>query len=190
MSSNYGDRWTKAYGTEPSQAWRELLGRYSPNYIAAMLNDLPNHAHLRQYPPTLPQVESLLQAASRVARAALTEADWRRGYWRSLVVSSVIDAVNRHGDSVVRQWHAENFEPVLVANKGTLGRSMADLLSELDSLEVNTGQRTEGMHAHCKTRAKAIAGAFYGLFHDEQPQVHRSDDRPPEGAEGGGIAPF
>lgn len=188
MASNYGDRWTKAYGSEPTKAWIELLGKYSPNNIGMMLNDLPNHVHLRQFPPTLPQVEAMLLASCKVARAALTEADWRRGYWRSSVVSAVIHELNASG--LVRRTDSREFERVMVANRATLGRAMADLLNELDELEIRTGQRTEGIHALCTSRSRSIAGAYHGLFDSDEPEVYARDNGPPEGSESAGVAPF
>ena len=162
MGELYGNRWQETYGVTPTQAWRELVDRFSPNEIATALSDLQSLPHLRQHPPTLPQLEALLIAAQRRGKAEMTGADWRRGFWRAAVMGGVITQANHLIG--VNRWEPGNLEALMVAHRDTLGRAMRDLLDELDDLEARTGQRTAGMEAKCLDRTIAIARTYRHLF--------------------------
>jgi hypothetical protein len=154
MHATYGERWAANYGENPTAPWVEMLNRYTPMQIGAALEKLSERPEMRQHPPTLPAFETLLQATARAARAEMGEAEWRRGYWRSSVVNGV---------AVAMGYNVAEFEPVLIANKGTLGASMRLLVDELDDMEARTGQRTPGMESHCQRQVRRIASEYAHL---------------------------
>lgn len=159
MGETYGSRWAETYGMMPTQAWRELLARFSPQAAQAAMGDLQSQAHLRQHPPTLPQFESLLIAALRSGRQEATAADFRRGYWRSRVIHGVSDAMGWRLTGEIGQ----SFEGLLIANRDGLGRACRDLLDQLDDLELKSGQRTQGQEDHCHAACQRIASAYAHL---------------------------
>lgn len=150
MTERYGRRWTEQYGPEASPAWRELVNKFMLDDLKAALAKLGQEAP--DFPPTLPQFEAILVKASNAKKVDTT--DWVRGYWRSMVVAEV--AQNLGHSSV-------SLEPVVIANRDTLGAGMRDILDELDDLEKRTGQRTEGMHLACRERCVALSDRFSDL---------------------------
>lgn len=154
MGERFGKRWLDEYGSEPTLAWRELLDRYNPREIKAALELM--HQRALQHPPTEPQFAELLNAAQAKAKHSSdkTAADYRRDYWRSTIVHEVATRLG---------YDFGTFEPVLIANKTTLGASMRLLLDEVDDLESRTGQRTPGMEAMCGERCRRIAASFASL---------------------------
>lgn len=82
-----------------------------------------------------------------------------RDYWRSCVVHEVSHHL---GHSVT------TFEPVLVANRDTLGRSLLALLDELESQERRDG-RTVGQLRYCQHKAEQIARMFAQLATEHAP---------------------
>lgn len=154
MIQTYGDRWVTLYKAEPNQAWVELLDRYTPQHIAGAIERLSTSESTRQHPPSLPAFEALLQASARAKRAEMGEAEWRRGYWRARIV---------HGVATGLGYSVAEFEPVLIAHKGTLGASMRLLLDELDDLEARTGQRTDGQENACTRSVRRITSEYNDL---------------------------
>lgn len=73
-----------------------------------------------------------------------------RDYWRSCIVNAVAREMGHT---------TETLEPFVEANAGTFGRSMLELLNELDSQERRDG-RTHGMHLGCYRRCNEIARSY------------------------------
>jgi hypothetical protein len=161
MIESYGDRWVATYKAEPNQAWIELLNRYTPGQIGSAIAALTEKPETRQHPPSLPQFEALLIAASRATRSEMSEAEWRRGYWRSTII---------HGVATALGYGFGEFESVLIANKATLGAGMRHLLDVMDDMEQRTGQRTSGMEVHASREIARIASAYTHLRKPPQTQ--------------------
>ena len=68
-----------------------------------------------------------------------------------------------HAVSQALGYTFESFEPVLIANKHSLGESMRLLLDEVDDLEARTGQRTPGQENMVAERCRRIGVAFNQL---------------------------
>jgi hypothetical protein len=154
MHEMYGDRWIASYSPEPSTAWIELLNRYTPGQIGTAIAALTEKPETRQHPPSLPQFEALLITASRATRAEMSEAEWRRGYWRSVIIHHVSSGLG---------YGFGEFESVLIANKTTLGAGMRHLLDVMDDMEQRTGQRTTGMEEHARRECERIAVSYHDL---------------------------
>lgn len=155
MVERYGARWVTTYGEKPTQAWRDCLQPFTPRDIGHALEALSLKEHTRQHPPTEPEFRALLKAGARAgAKPTEDPAELRRGYWRSTIVHAVARAMG---------YTVDAFEPVLVANKHSLGRAMRDLLDEVDELEATTGQRTAGQESMCATRCREIVTAYRTL---------------------------
>ena len=73
-----------------------------------------------------------------------------RDYWRSCILHEVCGALGHT---------ASTFEPILMANKDTIGASMQQLLNELCDQEMRDG-RTHGMHLGCRRRSERIARTY------------------------------
>lgn len=155
MAERYGSRWLDTYTDKPTQAWRECLKAFSPKDIGRAIEMLELKEHTRQHPPSEPEFRALLKHAVRQhVKASDDPAELRRGYWRSCIVTLVSRGLGYDG---------ETFEPVLIANKSSIGRAMRDLLDEVDELEVTTGQRTPGMDTMVSERCVDIVTAFKAL---------------------------
>lgn len=155
MLERYGKRWAETYGPEPTEAWRAALRAYSPKDIARAIDALELKEHTRQHPPTEPEFRALLKHAARQnVKLPDDPNELRRGYWRSTIIEQVARGLGYTGGT---------FEAVMIENKHSLGRAMADLLNEVDELEVATGQRTPGMEAHAFDGAARIVTAFKQL---------------------------
>lgn len=153
MAEAFGTRWVIEYGNTPTLSWSELLDRYTPADIKLALELM--RARAFKHPPTQPEFAQLLAAAEARRRNATDDpAELRRGYWRSLIVNGVAHGLG---------YSTASFEPVLVANKDSLGASMKRLLDEVDELEVNTGQRTQGMLDHAEDTCRKIIAAHWRL---------------------------
>ena len=150
MAERYGRRWTEQYGSEAGPAWRELIDKYTPDDVKAALAELPKEA--KEFPPTLPQFEAILAKTAQRKRADTT--DYVRGYWRTAVIMGITEHLGHSYESL---------EPVVVAYRDTLGRSMHMLLDELDNSEKRMGQRTEGLHTLCAVRCREIAEGHWNL---------------------------
>lgn len=147
MSERYGRRWTEQYGAEASAAWRELVNKFTLDDIKAALAKLGDVAP--EFPPTLPQFETILAKVSAGKKVDTT--DYVRGYWRSMVV---------HEMACNLGYTLLTLEPVIVANRHTLGAGMREILDQMDELEKRTGQRTEGLHEACRERCIALSDTF------------------------------
>lgn len=155
MGERYGNRWFEAYGVKPTQAWRDCLQPFSPKDIHGAIEALALKDHTRQHPPTEPEFRMLLsQAVRRGATPSENPNDLRRGYWRSRIVTAIARGMG---------FSVDDFEPVLVANKHSLGRAMKDLLDEVDELETATGQRTRGQESMVDAKCADIVTAFRAL---------------------------
>jgi hypothetical protein len=155
MGERFGKRWIDDYGSIPTLAWRELLDRYSPQEIKAALELM--HSRGLEHPPTEPQFAEMLVTAQKrsvAAGAELNAADYRRGYWRAAIITLVAKELG---------YDFATFEPVLVANRHTLGEAMKRLLDDVDELESTTGQRTAGMELMVEKRCMEICAAFRQL---------------------------
>jgi hypothetical protein len=147
MTERYGRRWTEQYGAEASPAWRELVNKFTLDDLKAALSRLSQEAP--DFPPTLPQFEAILAKAANTKRLDTT--DYVRGYWRSVVIREIACNLG---------YTQNTLEPVIIANRKTLGASMRALLDEFDTLEKRTGQRTEGMLEACRERCIALSDSF------------------------------
>lgn len=152
MGERFGKRWLDDYGAEPTKAWMETLGGYSLADIGAAMELMRTKGW--QHPPTEPQFAQLLAEAAR--RNQGSAVNYRRGFWRSDIVADISAWLGY-------QFHVEQFETVVVANKHSLGASMLSLLNEMEQLEVDTGQRTPGQLEHCRQRCREIAANFMAL---------------------------
>src|SRR5690242_7176799 len=121
MTERYGRRWTEQYGPEASPSWRELVNKFTLDDIKAALAKLGQEAP--DFPPTMPQFEAILAKVANAKRVDST--DYVRGYWRSLIVHEVAKNLGHTFASL---------EPVIVANRHTLGTAMRELLDEFDAL--------------------------------------------------------
>ena len=155
MAERYGSRWFDTYTETPTLAWRECLDAYSPKEIAKAIEALDLKDSTRQHPPSEPEFRALLkQAARNHSKRSDDPAEWRRGYWRSCIVHAVAHELG---------YTVQTFEPVLIANRASLGRACADLLDEIDNLEAATGQRTKGQEDACTDGVRAIVVAYNAL---------------------------
>ena len=152
MGERFGKRWLDEYGSQPTQAWRDALGGSTPTEIRAALDLMKLKGW--QHPPTEPQFSQLLAEASRKVQAPVV--DWKRGYWRSCVVSGFKAALGYSHEP-------ERFEQLVVANKSTLGASMLALLDEQCDLETRQGQRTDGLMTRCTNECERRALSFVSL---------------------------
>ena len=150
MTERYGRRWTEQYGTDPSPAWRELVDKYTPDDVKLALAELPKEAP--DFPPTMPQFQAILAKAAQKRKDDPT--DYLRGYWRAAIVNEVATKLG---------YTFETLEPVIVANRATLGKAMRDLLDALCDSERRTGQKTEGMHVWCERACQEIADGCWQL---------------------------
>jgi hypothetical protein len=151
MGQRYGlRRWAELYGETIAPAWRELIDKFTPDDVKAALGVLPKEAP--DFPPTLPQFEAILAKVANAKKVDST--DYARGWWRSLIVH---EAAQNLG------YTTEDFEPVLVEHKQTLGIALRELLDEFDVLEKRTGQRTEGMEESCIARCAQLTECFQDL---------------------------
>ncbi len=148
MGERFGKRWLDEYGEIPTLAWREMIDRYTPSDIGGALELMALKGW--QHPPTQPQFEPLLREASRHNKP--DEQDWRRGYWRSWIARYVA------GDFLHRELISDMdaFEAYLIEHRHTLGKILLALLDELDSMERDTQQRTQGMEDLCMRRCREI----------------------------------
>ncbi len=69
--------------------------------------------------------------------------DYRRGYWRGCIIAGI---AHESGHT-----HA-SLEPVITANRDTLGRSMLDLLNDLGGCETSD----EASHWRCAAKCREI----------------------------------
>jgi hypothetical protein len=130
MIDRYGRRWVELYGPVPGEAWVEVLDRYEPHIVKSAVASL---ASLKaEFPPTLPQFETLLAKAAKAER--VDDRNWIRDFWRSVIV-----------DRVSRQlgYTYVSFEPVLIRHRNTLGSAMLELLNSLEEQERTRGYRTD-----------------------------------------------
>lgn len=156
MLERYGTRWSQTYGDNVTEAWRACLRPFSPRDIGRAIDALELKEHTRQHPPTEPEFRALLKHAARSNTKAPDDPNQlRRGYWRSSIVHLVARGMGFSGP--------DTLEPVVIANKHSLGRAMADLLGEVDDLEIATGQRTAGMETFVLERSREICQAFREL---------------------------
>lgn len=155
MSERYGARWLDTYTDQPTTAWRDCIKHYSPQAIAGAIALLDAKEHTRQHPPTEPEFRALLkQAARHASQNSDNPNELRRGYWRSTIINAVARELG---------YTMETLEPVVIANKHSLGRAMRDLLDEVDELEVRTGQRTKGQEDLVREGAHRVAIAYNAL---------------------------
>jgi hypothetical protein len=161
MAERYGRRWSDQYGPEASQAWRELINRFSPDDVKGALGMLKTEAP--DHPPTQPQFETLLSKAA-ASRARIDRVDYLRGYWRSVVIDAVRSACR---DRDPWPQDAVGFEAFVVEHRETLGASMRALLDELCDLERKTGQRTQGLLELAHQRAGQIVRTFRPIVQHE-----------------------
>lgn len=152
MGERFGKRWLDEYGDTPTKSWTTMLDRFSPDDLSGALAKLKDRQeHSRAHPPTHAEFESLLTSVARANHKA--EVNYRRGYWRSLIVAAVSGGMQGRGLIV----SGSEFEGFLIQHKSTLGTRMRELLDELETMELNTGQRTFGMEQHAARRAHEIA---------------------------------
>lgn len=152
MGERFGKRWLDEYGDEPTQAWKDLLNRYTPTEVSRALAAMGSRAFA--HPPTLPQFEALLAEASKAAKADTQ--DWRRGYWRACIVNAVAAGMVQRG----LISHPAEFEEFLVRHRHSLGAAMRNLLDDMDAMEQRTGQRTLGMERTCEARCRELVQRF------------------------------
>lgn len=153
MAELYGRKWVEEYGAEVPVSWRELLDKYTPTELKAGISALRMRSS--QFVPTQPEVAQLLeQSRARAMNKSSDPNELRRGYWRSCIVEQVARNLGYTG---------ETLEPVVIANKSSLGRAMADLLNEVDESELRTGQRTPGHSQMVFEGAQRIGVAFNAL---------------------------
>lgn len=153
MSELYGRKWVEEYGAEVPHTWVELLNKFTPAELKAGISALRMRSS--QFVPTQPEVAQVLeQARARASNTANDPGELRRGYWRS----SIIEQVARN-----LGYTAETLEPVVIANRSSLGEAMHRLLDEVDENELRTGQRTSGHQAMVLEGAQRIAVAFNAL---------------------------
>lgn len=155
MAQRYGARWLETYTETPTQAWRDCLDSYSPREIAKAIDALDLSAHTRQHPPTEPEFRALLKTAARARGIPADDPnEWRRGYWRSTIIEGVARELG---------YTSATLEPVLIANRSSLGEAMRRLLDEVDENEQRTGQRTKGHEEMAAQGIRAIGIAFNAL---------------------------
>lgn len=153
MGERFGKRWLDDYGDTPSRSWTDMLDRFTQEDISdALLRLKDRPEHCRAHPPTHAEFESMLAKAASLRRVDQT--DYIRGYWRSLITHEVRRNLG---------YSYDELEPVIVANRETLGASMRALLDKFDELEKRTGQRTDGMHEACVEECLALSESFLGL---------------------------
>jgi hypothetical protein len=70
-----------------------------------------------------------------------------------VIVYAAAGAIQRRG--LISRF--AEFEQFLTQHKTTLGERLRALLDEVETMEVNTGQRTPGMEDHAESRAVEIA---------------------------------
>jgi hypothetical protein len=150
MSERYGRRWTEQYGAEASPAWRELVNKFTIDDVKAALSKLSTEAP--DFPPTLPQFEAILAKAANAKRSDTT--DYIRGAWRAYVIRQV-------GINLGLDW--DTLEATVIANKQTLGIAMRDVMDQFDTIEKNTGQRTDGMLTACRDKCAQLTDRFQHL---------------------------
>lgn len=146
----YGARFSEQQGFSPSESWCELIDDSDRVDVEAALVNCRT-AYL-QFPPTLPQFEALIAAASKTRTNG--ERNHVRDYWRSAVISEV---VHRYGYRTLAQ-----FEPVLIANR-QLGDPLRRLIDELENAEKSANARTAAMWITCQRRCAEIVRAYPGL---------------------------
>jgi len=155
MGERYGKRWAEEFGPELTKSWREVLDRHTPDTIAvalAALKDRPER--VRAHPPTLAEFETMLQGAARQSPAA-GGVDYRRGYWRSIVVRN-LERDLCHERNAVPVEELEQY----IARRGAIYGNLRALLDELCDMEAkNQGQRTLGMYSHCAERCRGAVSA-------------------------------
>lgn len=154
MAELFGRKWYEEYGSDIPVSWRELVDKYTPRQLKAGLDILRQRTW--QYGlPTQPDVAACIeQAVQRAKNLANDPNELRRGFWRSCIVTEVARALG---------YNAETLEPVVIANKDSLGRAMRDLLDELDDSEQRTGQRTKGHDDAMRVGCQRIAIAYNRL---------------------------
>jgi hypothetical protein len=131
MIDRFGRRWAELYGPVPGEGWTQLLDRFEPSVIKSAVASL---ASLKaEFPPTMPQFETLLLKAEKAERAA-DDRNWIRDFWRTVIVDRVSWQL---GYSFV------SFEPVLIRHRYTLGAAMLELLNSLEEQERTRGYRTD-----------------------------------------------
>lgn len=130
MIDRYGRRWAELYGPVPGEAWVELLDRFDPSVIKSAVASLANLK--AEFPPTLPQFETLLFKSDKAERTA--ERNWIRDFWRSMIVDRVSHQLG---------YTFATFEPVLIRERHTLGSAMLELLNSLEERERERGFRTD-----------------------------------------------
>lgn len=153
MLERYGSRWAAQYGPNATQEWQDLIDRYEPAEVKAALAGLSKASP--EFPPTLPQVEALLAKAAQAAKGY--EVNYRRGYWRTLIVAEMADLLGHTFGSL---------EHVIVAHKATLGAAMLNLLNDSEQAEVSAGERTWAMERECQRRCGEIAKGYPELRRD------------------------
>lgn len=171
MAEKYGARWIEQYGPTPNRAWSEMLGKYTPHQIAEALTLLAKRPTMQQHPPTEPQFESLLIDSVKHSKSGLSTDEYRRGYWRSTIIGT---CEGLFGYAYLPDGF-KRFEALVVSHKDTLGASMRRLLDEMDTLEANTGQRTEGMERHCLTSCLRLRETFPNLVLHRDETTAESD---------------
>jgi|ERR1051325_1649688 hypothetical protein len=150
MGERFGKRWLDEYGDKPTKAWTDLLDRYTQDDLSTALGKLKDRPEQsRAHPPTHAEFESMLAKVGAARKTDLT--DYVRGYWRSAIVHEVGRNLG---------YNFDELEPVMVANRQTLGASMRHLLDKYDGLEKTTGQRTEGMHDACVAECLAMTESY------------------------------
>ncbi len=150
MGERFGKRWIDEYGDIPTRAWCDLIDKFTQDDIAEALlrlKDRPEHS--RSHPPTHGEFEAILVKAAKLHEKP--SQDFARGYWRSVIVHEVGRNLG---------YSFSELEPVIVANRHTLGASMRALLDKFDDLEKRTGQRTDGMYEACVTECLSLSEGY------------------------------
>lgn len=153
MAERYGKRWTDDYGTEPLQAWKDLLDDYHPKAIRDAIRLLASESPL--HPPTEPQFENLLKKAEKALRG--DPRDYRRDFWRGAMVMllerELCDLRRLMARPEVERYiatHRKDYEPLRAT------------LDELCAKESDMGQRTPGLSELLRQRVAERVASVEG----------------------------
>lgn len=145
MGERFGKRWLDDYGAKPSTAWKAVLDKFSPAIIVAALEALKERRESeRAHPPTLAEFEAILEREGK--KRASNSADLVRGYWRSVIVATVM----RHAALLrIVPWGTTELAKLPDECREVVARRAGELLGEAVEAERKVApQRPPGIEQH------------------------------------------
>lgn len=161
MRARFGTRWLEQQGNEPTDAWKQVVNKFTPDDLRKAL-DLMGQDSKRVHPPTLPEFETYLR---RAQAKAPDNVDHSRAYWRGIVVGTCM----RHAFllNIVRR-DAPDLRALPPDVYAIALRVCQELLDWTCDTERKNGQRTQEMEHHVNTELWRVL------------QIYRRADPPAE----------